>query len=151
MKFKDTKYGDLSISNSSKIKDINVENKRLTSLEGSPEIVYGRFSCRYNKLTSLEGCPKEVIGSFNCGNNDLTSLNHCPKKIGKTFVCRGLKNIKNIKEEIIKHNVVAKQYFTDEGNFLYKDLEDYKKNLIKKNQEIVKNNIFNEKDYGLSI
>jgi len=61
MKFKDTKYGDLT--GQTYKGDINVTNMKLTTLEGAPQTVGGYFYCSNNKLTSLEGAPQKV-GSF---------------------------------------------------------------------------------------
>ena len=60
---------------------------KLTSLEGSPQIVGGSFDCSYNYLTSLEGSPKSVNGGFYCHNNRLTSLRFAPEEVeGGTLV-----------------------------------------------------------------
>ena len=77
MKFKDTKYGDLS--GQKYYGDINVSELGLTSLEGSPKIVNGHFFCDDNNLTSLEFAPESVSGIFNCLDNKLTSLKGAPK------------------------------------------------------------------------
>jgi hypothetical protein len=64
-------------------------DNQLTSLEGSPHIVYGNFYCGYNQLTSLEGSPKEVHGDFSCSvNNQLISLKGAPELIEGGFYCR---------------------------------------------------------------
>ena len=55
MKFKDTKYGDLTgqlYSNK-----IDCRDKRLTSLNEAPKEVGRYFFCNNNQLTSLEGAP----------------------------------------------------------------------------------------------
>jgi hypothetical protein len=64
-----------------------LENKQLTSLQGSPKEFDGDFECRYNKLTSLEGAPEKVDGDFNCEHNQLTSLKGCPQKVFYHFDC----------------------------------------------------------------
>ena len=89
----------------------SVEATKLTSFEGGPSEVTGKFYCTDNKeLTSLEGCPSKV-GEFHCvwndaltdlrgapteltdglilvtKNNALTSLEGCPKEIFKNFHC----------------------------------------------------------------
>lgn len=57
-------------------------NPNITSLEGCPKIVGGKFSCTFNpNLTSLEGAP-EQCQSFDCSNcPKLTSLKGGPKMI----------------------------------------------------------------------
>jgi len=79
MKFKDTKYGNLSGQTCKG--DIDVSDLGLTFLEGAPKNVTGYFNCSYNsKLTSLEGAPKSVSGYFSCTNNiSLKSLKGAPK------------------------------------------------------------------------
>ena len=49
MKFKDTKYGDLT--GTTYKGNINVSFSNLTSLEGAPKFVIGHFHCNNNKLT----------------------------------------------------------------------------------------------------
>jgi len=86
MKFKDTKYGDLT--GSTYEGNIDVLKMNLTSLEGSPKVVKGNFNCAFNKeLTSLEGAPKTVNGDFWCYNSKLTSLEGSPKSVGGDFYC----------------------------------------------------------------
>ena len=85
MKFKDTKYGDLT--GQIYKGDIDVGQENLTSLEGAPERVQGNFYCFDNDLTSLEYAPKEVTGSFDCNNNNLTSLKGAPEVVGHNFYC----------------------------------------------------------------
>ena len=106
MRFKDTKYGDLTgqvYSNKLDCRDNQLTslegspkevggdfycgNNQLTSLEGGPQKVGGYFSCRSNQLTSLKGAPKEVRGHFICQDNQLTSLEGAPKEVGGDFVC----------------------------------------------------------------
>jgi hypothetical protein len=65
----------------------NCSRNLLTSLEGSPKVVYGSFSCNNNRLTSLEGGPENVGFKFICSNNILTTLKGCPKSIGRDFIC----------------------------------------------------------------
>ena len=59
----------------------------LTSLEGSPQSVGGRFDCDNNNLTSLEGAPQSVGVNFNCERNNLTSLEGAPQSVGGYFSC----------------------------------------------------------------
>ena len=68
---------------------INLNNKRLTTLEGRgiPDIVQGHFNCQSNLLSSLEFSPQEVEGTFSCATNQLTSLKYLPKKLQGSFYC----------------------------------------------------------------
>lgn len=134
MKFKETSYGD--ISNEIYTANINVNNKKLTSLEGSPKIINGNFSCRNNNLTTLKNSPLSLTGFFDCRDNDLKSLDGNLKLIKGEFDCRNNKNLKNIKEEIKKHKVKAYKYLTDEGDFYFNDI---KKEFLEYHKEIEKN------------
>ena len=79
MKFKDTKFGDLTGQHY--VGNIDIEDLEITSLEGSPKTITGSFKCRGNELTSLEGAPEEVTGSFDCSYNELKSLSGIPMRI----------------------------------------------------------------------
>ena len=107
MTFKETRYGDISSLNSSQgdIIDISMTN-----------------------LTSLEGCPPIVIGNFDCSKNNLILLEFAPKKIKGYFSCKENKEIKDAKQQIIKCQIEAKEYWTDEGYFSF---EDIKKEFLK--------------------
>jgi len=87
MKFKDTKYGNLT--GQTYKGNIDVHGMNLASLEGSPKVVIGIFNCSRNKdLTSLKGAPETVKGDFYCSNNQsLTSLEGAPKNIKGSFWC----------------------------------------------------------------
>ena len=100
MKFKDTKYGDLT--GQTYDGDISVAYKKLTSLEGAPEIVNGNFDCSYNKLTSLKYTPYKVDGYFNCSRNQLTSLEDGPETVEGFFDCsrNQLISLKGAPEEV---------------------------------------------------
>jgi hypothetical protein len=65
----------------------NCSRNLLTTLEGSPKVVYGSFTCNNNRLTSLEEGPENVGFKFVCSMNKLTTLKGCPKSIGKDFIC----------------------------------------------------------------
>ena len=104
MKFKDTKYGDISIIQYQN-NTIDVSMMNLTSLEGSPNIVIDNFDCSKNNLTSLEFAPKEIKGYF---------------------CCKGNRQIKNVKGQIIKYQIEAKEYWTDEGYFSFNDIKKFK-------------------------
>jgi hypothetical protein len=86
VRFKDTKYGDLT--GQTYYGDIDVSNMGLTSLEGAPKVVEGNFICLHNKLTTLEGAPEIVEGTFFfCSSNYLVAnLKGAPKKV-KNFYC----------------------------------------------------------------
>ena len=145
MRFKDTKYGDLT--NKIYKESIDFEGGVITSLEGSPKEVYHQFNCRDNNLTSLKYAPFLIRGEFHCYNN--------PK-------------IKNQKQQIIENQIKAEYYYTDEGYFGFEEIkerfEKYKNILIKEKQEAedkqkklnykkeVLSKIKNKKntDYGLS-
>lgn len=102
MKFKDTKYGDMSIkSYQGYIIDISMTN-----------------------LTSLEGCPPIVIGNFDCSKNNLILLEFAPKKIKGYFSYKENKQIKDAKQQIIKYQIEAKEYWTDEGYFSFEDIKE---------------------------
>ena len=125
MKFKDTKYGDLTgqIYNGNRF-GINVNQEPITSLEGSPkEVLDGYFSCDRTNLTNLVGGPEIVQGGFYCRENKkLTSLEGAPKRCTR-FLCNGSPKLNNVKEQIIKYQIRAEDYVTDEGSFLYDDIK----------------------------
>ena len=71
---------------------------KLTSLKGAPEVVYGSFYCyKCPKLESLEGAPKEVQLNFNCEHcSKLTSLKGAPKKVGGYFNCEKCPKLRSL-------------------------------------------------------
>jgi len=69
MKFKDTKYGDLTGQHYDS--HIDVTGLGLTSLEGAPKSLNGWFICKDNQLTTLEGAPKIVGAAFSCSGSEL--------------------------------------------------------------------------------
>lgn len=82
---------------------IDLGGNQLTSLEGSPSVVNGDFSCQGNKLTNLKGAPEKVYGNFNCVENfKLASLEGAPKKILGDFDCYStdLTSLKDIHKHI---------------------------------------------------
>jgi hypothetical protein len=107
VKFKDTKYGNLTgqIYNG----DIRVANLGLTSLEGAPEVVEGKFDCSYNNLTSLEGAPRIVEKHFYCDFNKLSSLEGAPKVVKGYFNCYGNKlvSLEYLPENVTPQNVIS--------------------------------------------
>jgi hypothetical protein len=63
--------------------NIAANDKNLTSLEGSPDIVIGGFNIDHNQsLKSLVGGPKEVNGDYSANNCGLTSLVGFPAVVG---------------------------------------------------------------------
>jgi hypothetical protein len=72
------------------------ENKKLTSLEGSPKYVGGSFFCTYNSLVSLEGAPEYVGSDFFCDGNKLTSLEGAPRYVGYDFSCFDNNNLTSL-------------------------------------------------------
>jgi len=97
MKFKDTKYGDLT--GQTYKGNIDVSDLGLTSLEGAPKSVDGYFDCsNTSNLTSLKGAPKSVSGYFSCsGNPKLTSLKGAPENVGASFYCSHNPKLKSLK------------------------------------------------------
>ena len=65
----------------------NCSRNLLTTLEGSPKVVYGSFTCNNNRLTSLEEGPENVGFEFVCSMNKLTTLKGCPIKVTGNFYC----------------------------------------------------------------
>ena len=90
MKFKDTKYGDLT--GKFYRGDIDVCGLGLTSLEGAPKGVEGDFMCSYNQLTTLKGIPIKVGGFFDCSNNKLTLLKGLKTQIEGSFISKNNPN-----------------------------------------------------------
>lgn len=125
----------------------------IISLKDSPKYVKNNYYCNNNHLESLKYAPKEINGEFDCSNNNLTSLEYCPKKIKNVLRCVGNEKIKNIKEEIIKHQIKTQFYYTDEGSFTFKDIEKefkkYGREQIKKLKLAKK--MFETTSYGLGI
>jgi hypothetical protein len=107
MKFKDTKYGDLTGQTYNG--NINVSEMGLTSLEGAPEIVKGNFDCSHNHLTSLKGAPETVNGYFDCSHNKLTSLKGAPKTVDGTFFCTDnmLRSLSYLPKDITPETLVS--------------------------------------------
>lgn len=121
-KFSDTRYMDLT--GQTYPSQIDVEKCELTSLEGSPERVIRGFFCSKNKLTDLKGGPKYVNDVYSCFNNKLVSLEGGPIEVGGIFYCDNNKTLKNPIEQIIKYQIKAMNYITDEGTFDYNSIKD---------------------------
>jgi len=74
----------------------------ITSLEGCPEKVNGKFEVRVMwKLQSIKGCPKEVEGLFRVFDAPIETLEGCPKVYadmkGRKEISIGRTEIKNLK------------------------------------------------------
>jgi hypothetical protein len=67
--------------------NVDISNKKLTSIPVKFGYVGGDFYCYRNKLTSLQGAPREVGGDFSCSHNDLSSLQESPEEVGGNFYC----------------------------------------------------------------
>ena len=141
--------------------NFDVSHNKINNLKGAPEYVGKDFIIHNNKLENLEYSPKKIGGNFNCSYNNLTSLKGCSNEIGEEFFCENNPNLKNVKRQIIQHQIKAIKYYTDEGDFSFEEIEkefniyklklyniekNKKKNLILKNKQKI-----NNKDYGLSI
>jgi hypothetical protein len=107
MKFKDTRYGNLTDQTYNG--DINVSNIGLTSLEGAPKVVEGRFDCSYNYLTSLKGAPRIVKKHFYCDCNILNSLEGAPNIVKGYFNCYNNKlvSLEYLPEDVTPQNVIS--------------------------------------------
>lgn len=67
---------------------VDVGDIGLTTLEGSPVIVQGKyFDCSYNYLHSLHHAPQKVQGTFSCVGNDLRTLEGAPQLVLGEFNC----------------------------------------------------------------
>ena len=54
--------------------NVDLWDKKLKEIPLNFNKVTGNFSCSYNNLTSLEGCPKSIGGKFYCRNNPIESI-----------------------------------------------------------------------------
>jgi hypothetical protein len=61
--------------------DVNLWDKKLTSIPLNFNIVNGYFGCGRNYLISLKGCPVRVGSWFSCYGNNLTSLQYSPQYV----------------------------------------------------------------------
>jgi hypothetical protein len=122
MRFKDTKYGDLT--GKTCYTYINVAYMGLTSLEGAPEVVIGDFWCDYNGLTSLKGAPRIVKGNFYCDNNRLISLKYSPEIVEGKFWClhNSFTSIENL--EYLPKNIIPKTLVSDFKEEVYRFFRD---------------------------
>ncbi len=69
MKFKDTKYGDLT--GKTYYEDIKIMKLNIKTLKGSPKIATGSFNCNNNEITSLKNSPKRVDGWFDMEDDNV--------------------------------------------------------------------------------
>lgn len=98
--FSDTKYGNLT-----------------------GEVYNGNIDVRGTDISSLKGSPRTVYGSFNCGSlKHLTSLEYAPKEISNTFHCTN-SGIVDGKAQIIKYQIKADTYYTNEEVLFYNEIE----------------------------
>ena len=115
----------------------NCSRNLLTTLEGSPKVVYGSFTCNNNRLTSLEEGPENVGFEFVCSMNKLTTLKGCPKSIGGDFYCNknNLTNIDFIPDIIkgdfhCRKNPISSMFVYSDSDFI-KSFKSY--NIVKDN------------------
>jgi len=118
VKFKDTKYGDLSGQDYKG--DISVIGMQLTSLEGAPKTVNGYFYCSENMLFSLKGAPKNITSNFDCSKNKLKTLEDGPEEVKSFYFCNYNKliSLKGIAKRVgglfcMGNNIKTFQYFPD--------------------------------------
>jgi hypothetical protein len=71
--------------------DLDLSQKKLTSLIGCPKEVSGHFKCDYNNLETLEGCPEEVE-VFYCTGNAIKNLHDIHKHL---LSCKYISLLKN--------------------------------------------------------
>ena len=76
-------------------------HNKLTSLKGSPIIVYGSFFCCDNQLSSLEFGPRKVKSSYVAHQNKLTSLKYLPVSLN-SLSCHhnNLRSLEHIPNEL---------------------------------------------------
>ena len=80
-------YNDLDVEYTSG--NLSIFSCTLSSLEGCPQHITGKFSCNDNKITSLVGGPQMVDSDYHCRNNLLTDLAGCASHIGGMLSCGG--------------------------------------------------------------
>ena len=115
----------------------SISSNNIKSLKGSPEKVDGNFFCERNRLTSLEGTPYVINGSYDCSDNPLESLyTGRPIKIKGIFTCESCPNLKDPIHEIIKNQIKAIRYETDNGKFDFSFIEKEFNEFLAKNDSI---------------
>ncbi len=126
------------------------DNNLLTTLEFFPKVLGSSFSCENNRISSLKGLPKIIDGDFDCSNNLLKDLKYCPKIIKGHFHFNGNPDLKNVKEQIIKYQIKAKYYYSDEELFKFEDIKEEFKNYEKEQKQKEKTiKKYKSTDYGL--
>ena len=103
MKFKDTKYGDLTGQYYDG--DIELSKVGLSSLEGCPKYVEGVIDLAINKLTTLDFFPETVElnkGYIHLSQNPLKSLKGLPDVIDGNLMCEetDITNLEGIPSKI---------------------------------------------------
>jgi hypothetical protein len=68
------------------IRDFDVSETQITSLQGSPKKVGGTFWCWGTSITSLDGAPRRV-GNFDCSRTRITTLEGAPREVRGRFCC----------------------------------------------------------------
>jgi hypothetical protein len=63
---------------------LNLDDRKISSLEGCPREINGYLTCDQNFITSLEGCPQKINGFLSCAFNKLTSLKGFPSEVNST-------------------------------------------------------------------
>ena len=141
MKFKESKYGDLSQQDIT-MTSLNLSGKNIDSLDGSPDIFRGIFNLNLNDLVDLKGAPREiygdaifsdnmltslkgslktVVGNLNISDNNLKDFNGDLRKVtGNLFVesLRSFSSMAEIEEALMQANiVVGGDIMTDFGTF----------------------------------
>lgn len=117
--FKDTPYGDMTGQTTKEY--IKAGYFSLTSLEGCPEVVENDFSCSSNNLKNLIHGPKKVTKNYWANSNNLTSLEGAPESAG-VFNIKDNPTLRNPLDQIVKYNVVAEKYVTDEGTYIWEEV-----------------------------
>lgn len=92
-------YDDLSIK---VFQDVDISNKKLTSIPVKFLETTGNFKCYNNNLTTLKNVPDIVGATFDCSFNKLVSLEHSPKIVKINFNCsyNQIKSLKHITPNI---------------------------------------------------
>lgn len=130
--FKDTSYGDMTGQTTKEY--IKCNFNALTSLEGAPEVVENTFACSSNRLTSLLHGPKYVSRDYWANSNDLVSLEGGPLSVRGTFTIRDNPTLLKPLDQIVKYNIRAKEYKTDEGTYTWEEVS----HLFELNQRVTR-------------
>lgn len=96
------------------LKNIDLANNELESLEGCPDVINdsssSSFNVSYNNLTSLTGGPKIVKCGYDCSFNKLTSLEGLAKKIEGKLDC-SMNRLKDVEQ--LKYSEIDKEIILD--------------------------------------